>query len=115
MSSALDTLVNPKPFLNESIGKSVVVKLKWGMEYKGLLKSVDHYMNLQLANSEEWIDGSFRGNLGDLLIRCNNVLYIRQVDPETEEKEYNDPKATSSLLRQQGNGGNVTEQQDMKE
>lgn len=27
--------VNPKPFLAELIGKPVVAKLKWGMEYKG--------------------------------------------------------------------------------
>lgn len=27
--------VNPKPFLNNLTGKSVIVKLKWGMEYKG--------------------------------------------------------------------------------
>jgi hypothetical protein len=27
--------VNPKPFLNELTGKPVIVKLKWGMEYKG--------------------------------------------------------------------------------
>ncbi|CAM9418115.1 unnamed protein product, partial [Ectocarpus sp. 12 AP-2014] len=28
------TPVNPKPFLNELTGKPVMVKLKWGMEYK---------------------------------------------------------------------------------
>ena len=39
--------VNPKPFLNELTGKSVYVKLKWGMEYKGYLVSTDAYMNLQ--------------------------------------------------------------------
>lgn len=27
--------VNPKPFLNNLTGKPVIVKLKWGMEYKG--------------------------------------------------------------------------------
>ena len=27
--------VNPKPFLADLTGLSVVVKLKWGMEYKG--------------------------------------------------------------------------------
>ena len=27
--------VNPKPFLNDLTGKIVIVKLKWGMEYKG--------------------------------------------------------------------------------
>ena len=28
--------VNPKPFLNGLTGKRVIVKLKWGMEYKGM-------------------------------------------------------------------------------
>ena len=27
--------VNPKPFLNALTGKPVIIKLKWGMEYKG--------------------------------------------------------------------------------
>lgn len=40
--------VNPKPFLNNLTGKPVLVKLKWGMEYKGYLVSVDAYMNLQV-------------------------------------------------------------------
>ncbi|KAG2712375.1 hypothetical protein I3760_04G122500 [Carya illinoinensis] len=40
--------VNPKPFLNNLTGKPVIVKLKWGMEYKGFLASVDSYMNLQV-------------------------------------------------------------------
>ncbi|CAL5322271.1 unnamed protein product [Camellia sinensis] len=78
--------VNPKPFLNNLTGKKVIVKLKWGMEYKGFLVSVDSYMNLQLANSEEYIEGQFTGNLGEILIRCNNVLYLRGV-PEDEEIE----------------------------
>jgi len=69
--------VNPKPFLNSLTGKAVSVKLKWGPEYKGYLVSVDGYMNLQLANTEEFIDGSCTGTLGEVLIRCNNVLYIR--------------------------------------
>ena len=84
---------NPKPFLNALTGKPVLVKLKWGMEYKvstahyyyyfiifsiqGYLVAVDGYMNLQLANSEEYIDGALAGHLGEILVRCNNVLYIR--------------------------------------
>lgn len=46
--------------------QSVIVKLKWGMEYKGFLVSVDAYMNLQLASTEEYIDGNFTGNLGEV-------------------------------------------------
>eukprot|EP00794_Sanderia_malayensis_P006293 gene6293-7015_t len=79
--------LNPKPFLNGLTGKPVMVKLKWGMEYKGYLVSVDGYMNLQLANTEEFIESNFTGNLGEVLIRCNNVLYVRGIDEEEEDGE----------------------------
>ncbi|KAJ3200133.1 hypothetical protein HK099_002806 [Clydaea vesicula] len=46
-------------------GKPILVKLKWGMEYKGFLVSVDAYMNLQLANTEEIVDGVSNGILGE--------------------------------------------------
>ncbi|KAH0553849.1 hypothetical protein KQX54_005146 [Cotesia glomerata] len=82
--------INPKPFLNGLTGKPVMVKLKWGHEYKGYLVSVDGYMNLQLANTEEHVDGVCTGNLGEVLIRCNNVMYIRGVDEEDEEGEMKD-------------------------
>jgi len=85
MTSALP--LNPKPFLNGLTGKPVMVKLKWGMEYKGFLVSVDGYMNLQLANTEEYIDGALSGNLGEVLIRCNNVLYVRGVEDDDEDGE----------------------------
>lgn len=49
--------INPKPFLNNLTGKPVMLKLKWGHEYKGFLVSVDGYMNMQLANTEEFVDG----------------------------------------------------------
>jgi len=88
MAAALP--MNPKPFLNGLTGKPVVVKLKWGMEYKGYLVSVDGYMNLQLANTEEIIESQVAGNLGEVLIRCNNVLYIRGVDEDDEEGETRD-------------------------
>ena len=79
--------VNPKPFLNQLTGKQVLVKLKWGMEYKGFLVSTDAYMNVQLANTMEIIDGEETGNLGEVLIRCNNVLWISGVEEDEEEEE----------------------------
>ncbi|KAJ8007032.1 hypothetical protein DPEC_G00113360 [Dallia pectoralis] len=79
--------LNPKPFLNGLTGKPVMVKLKWGMEYKGYLVSVDSYMNMQLANTEEYADGALAGHLGEVLVRCNNVLYIRGVEEEEEDGE----------------------------
>ncbi|EER24552.1 membrane-associated protein, putative [Coccidioides posadasii C735 delta SOWgp] len=57
--------------------QDVIVRLKWGQtEYKGQLVSVDSYMNIQLSNTEEFIDGKNTGTLGQVLIRCNNVLWI---------------------------------------
>ena len=50
------------------------------MTYKGILVAFDNYMNLQMINTEEWIDGDCRGNIGEVLIRCNNVLYIRDTE-----------------------------------
>ncbi|XP_055844336.1 small nuclear ribonucleoprotein F [Episyrphus balteatus] len=88
MSAAMP--INPKPFLNGLTGKAVLIKLKWGHEYKGYLVSVDGYMNMQLANTEEHIDGQVTGNLGEVLIRCNNVLYIKGMDDDDEEGEMRD-------------------------
>ena len=62
-------ICNPKPFLTGLTGSPVIVKLKWGMEYKGVLLAVDSYMNLQLGNTEEYVEGEFAGNLGEVLIR----------------------------------------------
>lgn len=78
---------NPKPFLNLLTGKSVVVKLKWGHEYKGILVSTDGYMNCQLASTEEIIDGQCTGRLGEVMVRCNNILYIRGAEDADEEGE----------------------------
>ena len=71
----------PKAFLQAMANQRVSVKLKWGMEYTGRLISADTYMNLQLADTEEFVDGAWAGNLGEVLIRCNNVLYIRASPP----------------------------------
>ncbi|XP_032143904.1 small nuclear ribonucleoprotein F-like [Sapajus apella] len=79
--------LNPKPFLSGLTGKPVMVKLKWGMEYKGYLVSVDGYVNMQLANTEEYIDEVLSGHLGEVLIRCHNVLYIRGVEEEEGDWE----------------------------
>lgn len=78
--------INPKPFLNSLTGKPVIIKLKWGHEYKGFLVSVDGYMNMQLANTEEYVDGNKTGSLGEVLIRCNNVLHIRGIQEDDDEE-----------------------------
>jgi small nuclear ribonucleoprotein (snRNP)-like protein len=52
------------------VDKDIVVRLKWGQsEYKGRLVSVDLYMNIQLSNTEEFMNGVSSGTLGQVLIR----------------------------------------------
>jgi len=55
--------------LTELVNRAVIVKLKWGVEYHGKLASFDKYMNVQLLNSEEYIEGESKGFLGEILIR----------------------------------------------
>jgi small nuclear ribonucleoprotein F len=74
--SSVSVPVNPKPYLNDLTGKQVIVKLKWGQEYKGYLVSVDSYMNLQLASTEEYIDGQSVGALGEVRGKCPTQVYM---------------------------------------
>ena len=49
-ADAQDFPVNPKPFLQQQIGKKVQIRLKWGLEYRGFLVSTDNYMNFQAVS-----------------------------------------------------------------
>lgn len=61
------------------MNEPVIIRLKWGQtEYHGRLISVDSYMNIQLSNTEEFIDGKSTGTLGQVLIR-----YVHEVGPVT--------------------------------
>lgn len=57
------------------------------MEYQGRLQSSDAYMNLQLTEAEEFLDGQFAGFLGEVLIRCNNVLYVVAAPADDDKKK----------------------------
>ncbi|KAI8960603.1 LSM domain-containing protein [Daldinia sp. FL1419] len=73
--------INPRPMLQDLVNKDIVVRLKWGeTEYHGRLVSSDSYMNIQLTNAQEFIDQKFTSDLGQILIRCNNVLWIKAAD-----------------------------------
>lgn len=69
----------PPQFLTSLIGKQVIVRLKWGLEYCGTLKNYDLRMNIHLCDAEEFVTvgGQSEGKMGDVLIRCNNILHIR--------------------------------------
>ena len=68
-AAAKPAVLNPKPFLAGLVGKPVAVRLKWGLEYRGFLVSVDSYMNFLLRDAEEFVNDVMAGKLGEILVR----------------------------------------------
>ena len=46
-------------------------------EYKGKMDNVDSYMNLIMTDAEEFHDGKVIANYGRVIVRGNNVLFIK--------------------------------------
>lgn len=65
-----------------------MVRLKWNkLEYQGKLIAFDSYMNLQLEDTVEVATKGEPGEeIGEVFIRCNNVLFIRENAVTIEEK-----------------------------
>jgi len=77
--------VNKKPLsvLNANLNKPTYVKLKNGLSYKGVLDKTDSQMNVILQGAVEYNSGDVGDpsvSLGMVLIRGNNILYIRVAD-----------------------------------
>ncbi len=53
------------------------MRLKSEIEYKGRMNNVDSYMNLILTDAEEFNGADVMANYGKVVIRGNNVLFIR--------------------------------------
>ncbi|MBS3921818.1 MAG: ribonucleoprotein, partial [Nitrosarchaeum sp.] len=47
------------------------------VEYKGKMDNVDSYMNLIMTDAEEFHDGKVIANYGRVIVRGNNVLFIK--------------------------------------
>ena len=103
-ATQMKTPLNPRPYINELVGKKILVRLKWGMTYTGefsfpfeidfyqkfhlgFLVSVDQYMNVQLDKAVEYVDDQNKGPLGEVLIRCNNILYISGLEEAGEDDD----------------------------
>lgn len=61
--------------LRNYIGMPVIVKVKGGKGFRGILKSYDQHLNIILDNAEEF-EGENRRLLGRVLIRGDNVVIV---------------------------------------
>jgi len=71
------TAKRPLTTLQKNTNKSVIVRLKNDVEYKGKVVSVDSYMNLIMTDAEELRDGKTIEKFGRVILRGNNVLFIK--------------------------------------
>jgi len=67
----------PLTTLQRSTKKNVIVRLKNEVEYKGKMENVDSYMNLIMTDAEELHDSKVIANYGRVILRGNNVLFIK--------------------------------------
>jgi small nuclear ribonucleoprotein len=67
----------PLTTLQRSLNRKVAVRLKNEIEYRGKMNNVDSYMNLILLDAEEFNGADAVANYGKVVIRGNNVLFIR--------------------------------------
>jgi len=74
------TAKRPLTTLQKNTKKSVIVRLKNDVEYKGKIGNVDPYMNLIMTDAEELKDGKAVEKYGRIILRGNNVLFIKLED-----------------------------------
>jgi len=75
--SQTTTSKRPLTVLQKNTKKDVIVTLKSGVEYKGKMENVDSYMNLIMTDAEELDQGKTVGKFGRVIVRGNNVLFIK--------------------------------------
>jgi len=62
--------------LEESIGKTVLIRLRGGKSIRGQLKGFDQHLNLVLDKAEDVTDTENIKELGLIIVRGDNVIMI---------------------------------------
>lgn len=62
--------------LDQSLGKTVLIKLKGTKVIRGSLQGFDQHMNLSLENAEEISEDGKSVSLGTLIVRGDNIIMI---------------------------------------
>ncbi len=88
--------LKPLDILNKSLKSPVIVKIRGGREFRGVLDGYDLHMNLVLTDVEELDkDTSVKSFLGEILVRGDNVVYISPTVQRESKKGEGEGKGKS--------------------
>ena len=62
--------------LERSVGKTVLIKLRGGRTLRGTLEGFDQHVNLYMKDSEEVTDPMKIIEIGNIVLRGDNVIMI---------------------------------------
>ncbi len=67
-----------RPFdvLNMSLNNTVIVGLKGGLEFRGIMIAYDVHMNIVLEKAELLVNGEVKKGFGTILLRGDSVVYV---------------------------------------
>lgn len=75
----------PMELLDRSLNKVILIRLKGQRELRGVLKSFDAHLNLILETAEDLAANGERSDLGTILVRGDNVVFISPPAGDTQE------------------------------
>jgi len=66
----------PLDALNRARNKKIIIELKNGRQYVGILKAFDIHINVEMEDTEERVDGEAKRKLGTTFIRGDTIIFI---------------------------------------
>ncbi len=67
-----------RPFdvLNGSLNNTVIVGMKGGYEFRGIMVAYDVHMNIVLEKAEQIVGGEVKRGVGTILLRGDSVTFV---------------------------------------
>lgn len=66
----------PLDVLQRSLNGRVIVEMRAGREYRGILDGFDPHLNVVLREAEEFVDGNVARKFPLAIVRGDNVVFI---------------------------------------
>lgn len=76
MEETGNSVDRPLDALNAAREKKVVVEIKGGRTFTGVLKSFDIHINVVMDDASELVDGEIKRKLGRTLIRGDSIILV---------------------------------------